>query len=113
MSSVSGYQVGLPTLMRHSTIRPIPFDDFAFFVVLYLFSAGSPNVGRIFSACVGRTPPVKRERTTKYVEMGMACLQLDTYISTVRITHRCILHNNVGIAKFCQKPYKFSIFYHL
>ena len=30
--------------------RPIPFYDFALFVVLSLFTTGSSNAGRIFSA---------------------------------------------------------------
>ena len=41
--------------------RTIPFYDFALFIVLSLFTAGSPKGGRIFSACVGRTTREKRE----------------------------------------------------
>ena len=35
-------------------VRPIPFYDFASFVILSLFTASSPNADRIFSTCVGR-----------------------------------------------------------
>ena len=42
-------------------IRPIPFYDFALFVVFSLFTAGSPIAGKIFSASVGRTTREKRE----------------------------------------------------
>ena len=43
--------------------RPIPFYDFAWFVVLILFKggSGSPNVDRNFFACIGRTTHRKRE----------------------------------------------------
>ena len=41
--------------------RTIPFYDFALFIVLSLFTAGSSNISRIFSASVGRTTREKRE----------------------------------------------------
>ena len=47
--------------------RTIPFYDFALFIVLSLFMAGSPKApkgGRIFSACVGRTTREKRKDNT-------------------------------------------------
>ena len=42
-------------------VRPIPFYDFVLYVVLSLFTGSSPNMGRISSACFGRTPREKRE----------------------------------------------------
>ena len=41
--------------------RPVPFDDFMVFVVLSLFTGGSPNASRKYSACVGETGREKRE----------------------------------------------------
>ena len=48
--------------------RPIPFYDFALFVVLILFTDGSSNAGRIFSAYALGEPAVKRVRTTKFIK---------------------------------------------
>ena len=42
-------------------VRPIPFYDFVLFVILSLFTDGSPNTYRISSVCVGRTSREKRE----------------------------------------------------
>ena len=53
-------------IVQHST-RPIPFYDFALFVVFSLFTDGSPNVERMSSVALGE-PPVKRERTTNNVK---------------------------------------------
>ena len=32
--------------------RPVPFHDFALFVVLSILMGGSPNAGRIYSLCI-------------------------------------------------------------
>ena len=48
----------------HTTLiraRPVPFDDFMLFVVLSLFTCGSPNTGRKYSTCVGGARCEKRE----------------------------------------------------
>ena len=44
-----------------SLTRPVPFHDFTLFVVLPLFTGGSPNDSRKYSACVGRSNRKKRE----------------------------------------------------
>ena len=41
--------------------RPVPFRDFTLFVVLSLFTGGSPNAERKYSACIGGTGREKRE----------------------------------------------------
>ena len=41
--------------------RAVPFHDFILFVVLSLFTGYSPNTGRKYSACVGRTAREMRE----------------------------------------------------
>ena len=41
--------------------RPVPFHDFTLFVVLSLFTGGSPSAGRIYSAHVGGTGREKRD----------------------------------------------------
>ena len=41
--------------------RPVPFHDFTLFVILSLFTGGSPNEGRKYSPCGGWTGREKRE----------------------------------------------------
>ena len=41
--------------------RPMEFHDFMLFVALSLFTAGSLNAGRKYSACVGGIRREKRE----------------------------------------------------
>ena len=41
--------------------RAVPFHDFTLFVVLSIFTGGSPNAGRILSANVGGTGRENRE----------------------------------------------------
>ena len=43
------------------TVRPVPFYDLTLFVVLSLFTGGSPNSGRKYSDCVAGSGREKRE----------------------------------------------------
>lgn len=48
-------------------VSPMPFYDFALFVVLYLFTAGSPMQVEYFLPVMGE-PHVKRERTENNIK---------------------------------------------
>ena len=59
--------------VRHETpsIRPVPFYDFTLFVVLSLFTGGSPNARRKYPARVGGTGREKREDNKQITQNGI------------------------------------------